>query len=391
VKIVVSGRLANAVNQGGAAWVVLQYLLGLGDLGHDVYFIESLSGENVRPLDADVQRSDNATYFSSTMRDFGLEDRSALLSATTRESAGLDYPEVKRVCRGADLLLNLSGALQMPDLIGDIPVRAYVDIDPGFTQLWQAHERIDMGFDAHTHFVTIGESIGRPDGDIPDCGRTWVTTRQPVFLDEWPVATQIEHAAFTTVANWRGYGSIDYRGRFFGQKAHSLRGFFELPRLSGETFELALAIHPDEKRDLEALGSNGWRLLDPLEMCASPDQFRRFVRASRAEFGIAKSGYVSGRTGWFSDRSTCYLASGRPVIAQDTGFGVHVPSGEGLFSFETMEDVLAGIDSINTDYERHALAARSLAETYFDSRRVLTSLLDALSARSLMLGGSYGR
>ena len=193
-------------------------------------------------------------------------------------------------------------------------------------------------------------------------------------------ANGVRRDALTTIGNWRGYGSIENEGVFYGQKAHSLRQFIELPKMTDEKFMMALAIHPDEKKDLAALKDNGWKLLNPLHVSSTPSQYRRFIQTSKAEFGIAKSGYVTSRCGWFSDRSVCYLASGRPVIAQETGFSQYVQTGEGLFSFETKEDVLAGIDAINRNYARHSRAARAVAEEYFDSDKVLSRLLESVGA-----------
>jgi glycosyltransferase involved in cell wall biosynthesis len=197
-------------------------------------------------------------------------------------------------------------------------------------------------------------------------------------LERWPAAGRITRDALTTVANWRGYGSVEHEGFFYGQKAHSWRQFFSLPARTTERFAPALAIHPEEDEDLAALRANGWHLIDPERVAQTPAGYRRFVRGSKAEFGIAKSGYVAARCGWFSDRSVCYLASGRPVIAQETGFGRFLPVGDGLFAFETIDEVLASIEALNGDYDRHARAARAVAEEHFDSDKVLGRLLGAL-------------
>ena len=198
-----------------------------------------------------------------------------------------------------------------------------------------------MGFAGHSHFVTVGQAIGDPGCEVPTCGLKWITTPQPIVLEHWPATGRITQDALTTVANWRGYGSIEHEGVFYGQKAHSLREFFSLPTLRRKASLLALAIHPEESKDLAALQANGWRLVDPAGWPHTPAGYQRFVQGSKAEFGIAKSGYVAARCGWFSDRSVCYLASGRPVIAQETGFSPFLPVGAGLFAFETIDDVLA--------------------------------------------------
>ena len=258
-------------------------------------------------------------------------------------------------CR-SDLLVNISGMLHDQELLDLIPRRAFLDLDPGFVQLWQEAQGVDMRLDAHTHFVTIGLSIGRPDCAVPTCGRKWITTKQPVVLSHWPVADQVSCQAVTTVANWRGYGSIVHDGVFYGQKAHSLRSLITLPTRTSEIFLLALSIHPEERQDLDALAANRWHLVEPASVAGTPGDYQRFIQGSKAEFGIAKSGYVNVRCGWFSDRSVAYLASGRPVIAQETGFSRFIPTGEGLFRFETAEDVLEKIGQLNQDYTRHSRA-----------------------------------
>lgn len=358
----------------------MQYLLGFKRLGHDVYFVEPVQEAALRPAGVPLERTVNAAYFRRVMADFGLEQSAALLVAGTQQTVGLSYGGLREIARRADILVNVSGVLADEALTGSVPLRVYLDLDPAFTQLWQAEQGIDMGFSGHSHFVTIGQAIGQTECAVPTCDLPWIATPQPVVLERWPVAERITHDALTTVANWRGYGSIEYRGAFYGQKAHSLRQFVMLPTLTEEEFVLALAIHPDEGEDLKALGDNGWRLVDPARVASTPGDYQRFVRGSKAEFGIAKSGYVVARCGWFSDRSICYLASGRPVVAQETGFGRFLPTGEGLFSFETSDEALASIEALNSDYARHARGARAIAEDHFDSDKVLGRLLENLDA-----------
>jgi hypothetical protein len=371
--------IAAVPSLGGATWAVLQYLLGLQRLGMQVFFVESLSPAALQPQGAPLCGTDNARYFQSVMRNFGLEDNSALLLDGTDETVGLGLDDMRAVSRRADLLLNLSGLLIREELTAKIPVRVYLDLDPAFTQLWYSVQGLDMRFGSHTHFVTVAESLGQPECPVPTCGIDWIATRPPVVLEQWPVMST-PGAGFTTIANWRGYGSIEHQGVLFGQKVHSLRPLLGLPERTGERFVLALSIHPDEKADLRALDRYGWELVDPAQVAGSPASYRGFVQESRAEFGLAKSGYVLSRCGWFSDRSACYLASGRPVIAQDTGFSSFMECGEGLLAFRGEEDVVAAVDAVQRDYPRHAAAARRIAEEYFDSDRVLDRLVTRVLA-----------
>jgi hypothetical protein len=380
LKILVSGMVAGVPRQGGATWAVLQYLLGFRRLGHDVYFVEPVQEASLLPSGASLLRSENATYFNQVMSEFGFEQNAALLQAGTRHTVGMSYDSLCQVASSTDALINVSGMLTDEALVEKVPWRVYLDLDPAFTQLWHAMQGIDMGFSGHDRFVTVGQAVGGYWCDVPTCGLAWITTPQPLVLEYWPVAERMLHNALTTVANWRGYGSVEHGSVFYGQKAHSLRDFFRLPTLTDEEFVLALAIHPDERKDLEALRANGWRLIDPASVASTTGDYRRFIGASKAEFGIAKSGYVESRCGWFSDRSACYLASGRPVLAQETGFSRFLPGGTGLIPFTTIEEALDGIDEINGRYALHSRAAREIAEVYLDSDKVLTRLLENVDA-----------
>jgi hypothetical protein len=377
VKIIVGGMIGADPHQGGATWAVLQYVLGFAALGHEVHLLELVSDKNLRPAGAALSATTNARYFREVAARYGLERSATMLHTGTHESVGLSYAQLVELGQSTDLLINISGMLNDEAIIESIPVRAYLDLDPAFVQLWHT-QGIDMRFDGHTHFVTIAQAIGSKDCLVPSCGVQWITTFQPIVLSRWPVATDLEWDALTTVGNWRAYGSVEHDGIFFGQKAHSLRPLMSLPRFTGEKFCMAMAIHPDESADIAALEDSGWRLIDPFQVASTPADYQRFVQGSWAEFGISKSGYVASRCGWFSDRSICYLASGRPVIAQDTGFSEYLPTGEGLLAFSTKDDVLNAIQSLRSDYAMHSGAARRLAENHFDSQKVLPALLERL-------------
>ena len=365
MKILVSGMVAGDPHQGGATWAVLQYVLGLRALGHDVLLVEPVDAAR----DPAVDR-----YFAAVVLAFGLGDRAALV-----ERGSAPDPDLIAWARDADVVLNISGMLRDEALLEHAPVRVFLDLDPAFNQLWHEAEGIDMGLDAHNRFVTVGLAVGQPGCAVPTCGREWTATLQPIVLDRWPVGDTAVHDAFTTVANWRGYGSVEAGGVHFGQKAHSLRELIDLPERTAAPLELALDIHPDERADLEALRRHGWALVDPAAVAGTPEDYADFVRGSRGELGIAKSGYVASACGWFSDRSACYLASGRPVVAQDTGWSRYLPAGEGLLAFTTAEEAAAAIDEVGRDEVAHRRAARALAEELFDAGTVLPRLLDAVA------------
>ena len=356
--------IAGDPGQGGATWAILQYVLGLRRLGHDVWLVEPV----------DELTPSRTRYFEAVTAQFDLGERAALVCGRT--AVGVPYSRLTEATSTSDLILNVSGMLTDECLLAGPRLRAWLDLDPCFNQLW--HESgTNMRFAAHDRFVTIGQRLGCPGCDVPTCGYAWTTTLPPVVLEHWRPGTDIAHDGLTTVANWRSYGSIERHGVRYGQKAHSVRALIGLPRLTTTQIAPALAIHEDEREDLVALVANGWRILDPVPLTGTPSGYRTFVRQSRAELGIAKEGYVVSRCGWFSDRSACYLAAGRPVIGQDTGAGVP-PPGEGLLTFSSSDDAAGAIESVLSDYARHTRAARGIAEEHLDSDRVLSALLEAL-------------
>lgn len=371
--VLLTGMLAGQPRFGGLAWVALNQLLGLRAAGVDAHLIE--------PIDAcegPLHTSRAAAHVRLLTAAYGLTGATTLLHTGTRETVGLPYADLVALAGRADVLLNVGGMLRDPDLAGPPPVRAYLDLDPGFTQLWAA-DGVDLRLDGHTHFVTVGPALGTPGCPVPTLGRDWIGMLPPVSLEHWPVAPGAPAGAFTTVASWRGYGSVWHDGVHYGQKAHAVRPLFDLPARTPELLELALDIDAGEGDDLAALHARGWTLVDPASVASTPQAFQRFVAVSKAELGVAKLGYLAGRTGWFSDRSACYLATGRPVLAHDTGFGAHLPTGAGLLAFTDLDQAAAGIAEIAGDYARHAAAARAIAVEHLDARTVLRGLLDRLT------------
>lgn len=365
LRVAVSGMVAGVPNQGGAAWAVMQWVLALRQLGHDVMLVE--------PVDS--LTTDRRRYLDHLIPSFGLHGRAALVTSE-RESAGVGYADVVSFCARADLLVDVAGMLrECPELFEAIATRVYLDLDPGFTQLWDA-QHIDMRLEGHTHFVTVGLNIDREGCHLPTCGVPWIPTLPPVVLDLWPFAPGDPQWGLTTVANWRGYGAIENSGLHYGQKVHSWRPLFELPELVTVRCEPALAIHPHEEHDIAALKEHGWRICDPAAVAATPSAYRSFVQQSWGEIGVAKQGYVVSRSGWFSDRSACYLASGRPVIAQDTGWTEHLPTSQGLLSFTTVAEAAEKIAEIQADYDSHRRSARRIALDCFSGPAVVGNAID---------------
>lgn len=370
--VVVAGSLAQRPGRGGHAWVFLQYLLGLRQLGFDVVFVDRLRrGTNAIDLERD--------QVVELLELFGLGNSFSLLDERGKSLAGLSRGEVLAHARRSAFLLNIMGFLDDEEILAAARRRVFLDIDPGFGQMWRELGLADV-FAGHDVHVTIGENVGRETCTIPTCGIRWMTTRQPVVLSQWPVQDG-PGRRYTTVCSWRGaYDPVDFGGTRYGLRVHEFRKFVGLPQATDEAFELALDIHPDETADLALLGRTGWSLADPAAVAGDAWSYRSYVQTSKAELMVAKGMYVDTRSGWFSDRSICYLASGRPVVAQDTGLGELLPLGDGLCTFTTLEEARDAVRSINSSYSRHARAARAIAEEYFDSNKVLRRLVDAVSA-----------
>lgn len=300
----------------------------------------------------------------------------AVLDADGTSVYGLSRPALLDAARDADLLLNVMGFLDDPELLEVSRLRVFLDIDPGFGQMWHDLGLADV-FAGHDRYVTVASRI--EGSGVPTCGLEWRSIPPPVFLPDWPVAAPAPHAPITSVASWRGpFGPIEHGGTTYGLRVHELRRFLGLPGATGARFELALDIDPADDADRAALVAAGWSLVDPRSVAGTPKDYRDYVARSQAELMVAKHLYVATQAGWFSDRSSCYLASGRPVVAQDTGFSDDLPCGDGLLAFATPDDAAARIDDLRARYGEHCEAARALAESHLSTDVVLPRLLDAV-------------
>jgi hypothetical protein len=365
-RIVVCGAVAQKPGQPGHTWQFLQYLLGFRRLGYEVLLVDGLATAEPKLVE----------YVRSVLGRF---DLGWSIAHDDGRHSGLSRRETLAWIRSADLVLNVMGFCTDDELLAAARHRVFLDTDPGFGQMWCDLGLADV-FAGHDAYVTIGERIGMPGCSIPTCGLRWETTRQPVVLDAWPVAPPpAEPFAFGSIATWRGaYAPIEYEGCRYGLRAHEFRRFAELPRSTGRCFELVLDIDSADRADRVLLEDGGFNLADPAVVTATLDGYRDYIRGSWAELMVAKEMYVASRSGWFSERSTCYLASGRPVLAQDTGLDGLLPTGEGLITFTDLEEAAAGVEAIAADWPRHARAARDLAEEHLDSDLVLGRLLDVV-------------
>jgi hypothetical protein len=379
--IIVGGSIAQRPGHGGHTWVFLQYLLGFRRLGWDVLLLDRLNPgmcRNATGVPCRAEDSVQLAYLRRVMDGFGLGDCYSVSCDGGERYAGVGRREVVEKAKRSALLLNVMGYVNDPDVLAAAPRRVFLDIDPGFPQMWRELGQAEL-FDGHDEFVTIGLNIGCEDCEIPTCGLKWVTTPQPVVLEHWPVREGRPSWPITSVCTWRGdWGAVSYRGKTYGLRVHEFRKFLSLPRKTGRRFELALDIHANETNDLALLDANDWVRCDPRRSAADPEAYRQFIQSCAAEFMVAKNMYVQTRGGWFSDRSACYLATGRPVLAQDTGIRQVLPVGRGLLAFSTEEEAAAGVEDIFHDYPGHARAARALAEECLDSDKVLRRLLDKL-------------
>jgi hypothetical protein len=406
LRVVVTGLIAQHHRLAGVSWDYLQYPVGLARAGHDVYYFED-SGEWPYNTDGGPTGDDwtardcapNVKHLADVLARFGLAEKWAYHFPLTSAWYGLSDASRREVLSSADLLINISGTLHHPENYRRIPRLAYIDSDPVFTQV-----KLALGMDefcrrvaAHDVHFTFGE---RFSSAVPESGYRWRPTRQPILLTEWSTGRP-HRGSFTTVMSWTSYKPLEYGGQKYGQKDLELARFLKLPAaVKPAILEIALSSthHVDwelvnamgfagststkQMTPGELLAAAGWEVVNPDDVCPDLDTYRNYVETSKGEWSVAKNGYVKGRAGWFSCRSACYLAAGRPVIVQNTGFPAVIPAGEGLLAFDKAEEAAAAIQEVERNYARHARAAREIAEEYFDSQKVLARLInDAMNTR----------
>ncbi|MCG3147248.1 MAG: hypothetical protein PCFJNLEI_00687 [Verrucomicrobiae bacterium] len=379
LRIVVMGMMGQCP-LGGQTWMHLHWLLGFHRLGHEVWYIEDSTAWPYDPVQNTV--TDDCRYaaqhLATSLERVGLKDRWGYrLAERANQVYGLTGARMNELFATCDVLVNITGGVDLRAEHLAAPLRVYVETDPVTAELRLANgdEHTRIAFDNHHVLATYGENYGAPDCGVPLNGRTYVKTRQPIDLERWPMAYDPAARYFTTIGNYRQSGSdVTYGGQvYFWSKHHEWDKFLDLPHRTPQLFELAMSANAEDRARLEA---HGWRLTDAFTMsCDVFGAYPEYIRRSRAEFTVAKDQNIRLRSGWFSERDVCYLASGKPVITQDTGFGCALPKGEGLFAFQTMPEVLAAIEAINADYEHQCRAARRIATDYFECTGVARRLL----------------
>ncbi len=365
--IVFAGLIGNC-GSGGQAWAYMQYLAGLKDLGHDVYYLEDCpenfvwdSGHKISDIDF------RAEFIGNCLKLICLGDR--WIVRVGDRSKGMEIDKFRDICSQADLLIARANPLSSWREEYNWPRRrVFIDVDPGFTQAAIANQDPSWiePLKRYEHLFTIGHRVGAADSLIPAAGFKWEKILPPVSLEYWHFSRKNSAACFTSVVRLNGpFGGADC------QRRSSFENFLDLPK--GTSQKICFAVRDADREFFEI---NGWNTLLAEEVARTPGSYQEFIENSRAEFLLAKEGYVTTRSGWFSDRSVCYLAACRPVLMQDTGLNDWLPTGEGVVTFTNLTEAIEGIESINADYERHRCAARRLAEEYFATGQVFSGFLE---------------
>jgi hypothetical protein len=379
--VICTHNVLGASEWGGHMWVYLQYIESLRRLGCEVYWMEDLESEK------ESRKNPNAIgNLARKLEAFGISDKLIIFRQIAHPGSG--SPEIEflnttqtqgtRIFAQTDLLLNFCYALN-GEILSHFRRTALVDIDPALLQFWMSTGQLTV--QPHDLYFTTGETVGAAGSLIPDCGLPWRRIRPPICLDHWPYADVACSEAYTTVSNWTGIDWLLENGVLIeNTKRVAFLPFKDLPRHTSQPLELALWIMDDQERRL--MEQHGWRIRNSGQVTGTPERYRSYIQQSRGEFSCAKPSCMKWQNAWVSDRTLCYLASGRPVVVQNTGPSAILPNGLGMFRFSTIEEAVEALAAVNEDYPRHRRAARELAESFFDGRHILARLLDeALSPK----------
>ena len=386
MRIIVTGLIGQYAF-GGVTWDYIQYALGFRSLGHDVWYLEDTGTWAYDPvkMEPSADCSHNTAYLGRVMEKFGMGDRWIYRNGADETYHGVaNAAEAEKIIASADVLANVSGACWLRAETAAIPLKLFLDGDPMFTQIGLATDpdsEYAKRVASHERHFSFGLNIGQKNCEVPTTGLHWRPTVQPIALDYWsqpsrtPNSPHIADGAWTTVMNWASYAPKDFQVKKYGQKDIEFERFLDLPQISDEKFVLAMGQGVGNKRPTSMLESKGWHIIEPDTHLPDYTTYHDFLSHSKGEWSIAKHGYVTSRSGWFSCRSACYLAAGKPVVVQDTGWSDHLPSGDGAIAFNNPEEAANALDLINKNYHHHSAAARAYAETHFDAARVCEDLI----------------
>ncbi|HEY6676190.1 MAG TPA: hypothetical protein VIZ87_05340 [Terrimicrobium sp.] len=373
---VVFARWHNA--SAGHICSIMHWALGLRELGCEVWIVDAISSAELSPPAAAGLASPQEEFWRALVQEFDFHGRECLL--IDEQSASLE--SFREFASAADLFVNYSGQFKALDLFGRRTVKAYLDVDPAFTQLWVEVFKSDMNLDGHDVFLTVGTAMNSPEALVPKLEREWISVLPPVVASFWrqklgTFPDDSRGSAWTTVAHWYGYNEMEWNGRRYAGKRESLMSMRLLPQHLEKPCVIATDLPPGCD-DYIAFREAGWQIIRASEVCKSVSSYLRFIAQSRGEIGIAKEGYVVSRAGWMSDRSVVYLALGRPVVFQDTGWTEAMAPGPGMLLFHDVEDCARAISSIENEYDTHARAAQALADVTFSPQQVLRPLLEKI-------------
>ncbi len=379
-KIIIAGYIVGGP-LGGLVWHHLQYVAGLHYLGFEILFVEDSNNyaSCYNPINNEVSTDPTygISFIEKTFSDFGLKDKWTYYSQHNHQWYGKSVTEVKKFVSESEVFINLSGLHPIGEIFDSISMKIFVDTDPVFTQIRNLTDNDSMHLaKKHTHFFTYGENFGKEGTSIPDDGLKWIPTRQPVISKLWNHDVPPDkNSKWTTVMQWDSYSTRVYNGKNYGMKSAMFDAYFKLPAKTSEIFELAIGSATAPKNKLL---ENGWYLKNPLEVTSNPGRYQNYIRESKGEWSVAKEGYVISLSGWFSERTAGYLASGRPAIVQDTGFSSFLPTGRGLFAFNSPDSVLESIEIINSDYPSHCMWAKELVHEFFHFEKVLDKMFSSV-------------
>jgi hypothetical protein len=357
--------------RGGHIMYVLQWLEGLRRLGHEVLYYDKGDG-----------KEQAIHLFASIMKQWWHASLCALVHPSGKSLYGLEISEIQKFGQQAVAIISL-GCTFEPDpepWLKNVHPRILIEQDPGFSHTWACKASPGEIFGVHDIYFTVGPLLGTADCSLPTFGINWLPLWNPVIIDWWNPAHPITRKYFTTVAGWWGNEYNEFEGKMWGPKAEQIKHFISLPALIGNKVGIALESTPNDP-EITVLQNHGWLIEQPQMVIADSVAYSNYISSSEGEFSCAKGLYVGTKCGWFSDRSSCYLAAGRPVVVQDTGFQKLLPTGNGLFAVNSVEEAAEAIRSIKKDYTHHAKSAREIALEHFDSTRILSKMLEIVGIR----------